>query len=212
MSSQSRIVMGVLIVVLAAASAAEGGSIWAKGFARTRRLYSDDTARNVGDSLTIVIEEEVKIENETTRKMDKSSSRSGKASGTVDLGNMVNWLKGRIWNLPNVDVSAAAANKFDGKAEFDDEKKITDKITVTVEDVLPNGNLVVIGKRERGIAGDKQTVQVSGIVRPSDINYTNEVSSKKVADFKMVYDGKGQESYFTRPGWLARIINWLNPE
>jgi len=211
MNCHSRILVGVSILLLAA-SVAEGGSIWAKGLARTRRLYSDDTARNVGDSLTILIEEEVKIENETTRKMDKSSARSGKGSGTVDLGNMVNWLKGRIWKLPNVDLSATAANKFDGKAEFEDEKKITDKITVTVEDVLPNGNLVVLGRRERGISGDKQTVRVSGIVRPSDIAFTNEVSSKKVADFKMVYEARGQENYFTRPGWLARILNWLNPE
>jgi flagellar L-ring protein precursor FlgH len=212
MNGHSRITVGVAMVLLAAAPAAEAGSIWAKGLARTRRLYSDDTARNVGDSLTIIIEEEVKIENETTRKMDKSSARSGKASGTVDLGNMVNWLKDRIWKLPNVDLSSTAANKFDGKAEFDDEKKITDKITVTVEDVLPNGNLVVIGRRERGVSGDKQTVQVSGIVRPSDIGFNNEVSSKKVADFRMIYEAKGQESYFTRPGWLARILNWLNPE
>ncbi|HUT02241.1 MAG TPA: flagellar basal body L-ring protein FlgH [Phycisphaerae bacterium] len=212
MNACSRILLGASMALLAASSVAEGGSVWAKGRNRTRHLYTDDSARNVGDSVTIVIEENPKIENETTRKMDKSSSRSGKASGTVDLGNMVNWLKGRIWNLPNVDLSSAAANKFDGKAEFDDEKKVTDKITVTVEDVLPNGNLLVLGKRERGIAGDKQTVQVSGIVRPSDVGFNNEVSSKKVADFKMVYKGKGQESHFTKPGWLARILNWLNPE
>jgi len=200
------------LAVLSLQAPARAGSVWAKGRSRTRRLYSDDIARNVGDSLTIVIEENSKIENETTRTMDKSSDRTHKASGTVDLGNMVNWLQGRIWNLPNVDVSSSASNKFDGKAEFDDEKKITDKITVTVEDVLPNGNLVVLGKRERGIAGDKQTVQVSGIVRPSDIGFVNEVSSKKVADFKMIYRGRGQENDFTKPGWLARILNWLSPE
>ena len=83
---------------------------------------------------------------------------------------------------------------------------------MTVEDVLPNGNLVVIGMRERVVDGDGQTVQTSGIVRPSDIAFDNTVSSKKVADFKMVYKSRGQDSLFTRPGWLARILNALNPE
>jgi len=212
MQTTARWTAAILAAALAVPCVAEAGSIWAKARRRTRKIYSDDTARNVGDNLTIVIEEETKIENETTRKMDKSSSRSGKGSGTVDLGNMVNWLKGRIWNLPNVDLNATASNKFDGKAEFDSDRKVTDKITVTVEDVLPNGNLVVLGKRERRIAGDSQIIQASGIVRPSDITFDNSVSSKKVAEFKIVYKGAGQENHFTKPGWLARILNWLNPE
>lgn len=198
--------------MLAATATARAGSIWAKGQKRAQKLYADDTARNVGDSLTILIEESSKIENETTRKLDKSANRTAKSGGTVDLGNMINWLQGRIWELPNIDVSASSTNKFDGKAEVETEKKVTDKITVTVEDVLPNGNLVVIGKRERVVDGDGQTVQTSGIVRPSDIAFDNTVSSKKVADFKMVYKSRGQDSLFTRPGWLARILNALNPE
>jgi flagellar L-ring protein precursor FlgH len=202
----------VATVLLAGIAAAQAGSIWAKGRKRAQKLYSDDTARNVGDSLTIVIEEVSKIENETTRKLDKSSNRTAKSAGSVDLGNMVNWLQGRIWNLPNIDVASSSSNKFDGKAEVETEKKVTDKITVTVEDVLPNGNLVVIGKRERVVDSDRQVILTSGIVRPSDIAFDNTVASKKVADFKMVYKSQGNDSRFTKPGWLARVLNALNPE
>jgi len=204
--------IGAVVTFCLLAGAAEGGSIWAKSRGRARKLYTDDTARKVGDSLTIVIEEQAKIENEVTRTMDKSSSRSAKSSGKFDLGNLVSWLEGRIFELPNVDVGATAANKFDGKAEFESDRKVSDKITVTVEDVLPNGSLVVLGKRERLVDGDKQIVQASGIVRPSDITFDNTVDSKKVADFKIVYKSAGQENHFTKPGWLARIVNALNPE
>jgi flagellar L-ring protein precursor FlgH len=205
-------ILAASISLLAASPPAKGGSIYARARAGAARLYSDDAARNTGDTLTIVIEEQSKIENETTRKLDKSNSRSAKASGTFDLGNMISWLEGHIWRLPNADINHQASNKFDGKGEYESEKKVTDKITVTVQDVLPNGNLVVLGQRERMIAGDKQTIQASGIVRPSDVNFSNEVSSKKVADFKIVYKNHGQESHFVNPGWLARILNWLNPE
>lgn len=206
--------MAVCAAVIAAlgAGTAEAGSIWAKARGRAEKIYTDDTARKVGDSLTIVIEEQTKIENEVTRKLDKSNSRSAKASGKFDLGNLVSWLEGRVFELPNADVSQTASNKFDGKAEYDSDRKVTDRVTVTVEDVLPNGNLVVLGKRERQMAGDKQIVQASGIVRPSDVAFDNSVSSKKVAEFKIVYKSAGQEDHFTSPNWLARILNWLNPE
>lgn len=200
------------IALLLGASVASGDSIYARARAGAARLYSDDAARNVGDTLTITIEEASKIENETTRMLDKSSSRSGKASGKVEIGNLLRCISGHVWRLPNLDFAHQASNKFDGKGEYESEKKVTDKITVTVQDVLPNGNLVVLGKRERMIAGDKQIIQASGIVRPSDVSFANEVSSKKVADFKIVYKNQGQESHFVNPGWLARIINWLNPE
>lgn len=191
---------------------AQAGSIWAKGQARARQLYADDTARKVGDSLTIVIEEESKIENQAERKMDKTTGRTNVSSGTVNFGNIFNGLKNKDWKLPSTNINVAATSDFDGKTQFDNERKVTDRITVTVEDVLPNGNLVVMGKRERLVDGDKQTVQASGIVRPSDVDFENLVSSKKVADFKMNYLSHGQETNFTNPGWWARIVNWLNPE
>ena len=212
MSIRTGIALVLAAALLADAPAARAGSIWAKGQKRTRQLYSDDTAHNVGDSLTIVISEQSKIENETTRKLEKSASRSGKASGTADLGNTINWLKNHVWKMPNVDFSHESANKFDGKAEFDSDRKVTDRMTVTVEDVLPNGNLVVLGKRERTVSGDKQVIEASGIVRPSDIAYDNTISSEKVAEFKMVYKSHGQENNFTSPNWFAKFLNWLNPE
>jgi len=209
----TRMIVATAVVTLAVAlPCAQAGSIWAKGQARSRQLYADDTARKVGDSLTILIEEESKIENQAERKMDKTTSRTNVSSGTVNFGNIISCLKNKTWTLPSTNINAAATSDFDGKTQFDNDRKVTDKITVTVEDVLPNGNLVVMGKRERLVDGDKQTVQTSGIVRPSDVGFDNSVSSKQVADFKMNYLSHGQESNFTNPGWLARIINWLNPE
>ena len=63
----------------------------------------------------------------------------------------------------------------------------------------------------REIAGDKQIIHVSGIIRPSDITFANTVGSGKVADFHVVYKGKGQEGRFTKPGWLGRFLNVINP-
>ena len=70
---------------------------------------------------------------------------------------------------------------------------------------------MVLGTRERDMYGDVEVIEISGIVRPSDINYFNIVSSGMIADFRMVYRHKGQENDVTNPGWLAHLLNIASP-
>ena len=68
--------------------------------------------------------------------------------------------------IPGMTMAATSDNQLSGQADYKDERKIEDRMTVVVEDVQPNGNLVIIGTRQRDIAHDKQTITISGIVRP----------------------------------------------
>ncbi len=200
-----------LAVALMWGSSLHAGSIWAKGHRRARAIYSDDTARDVGDILTIVIKEATKIENATNRKLDKNSTRSASTSGSFDPANIIGAVGEHVFDFPQLTVDATASTKFDGGADFDADRSMTDKVSVVVEDVLPNGNLVVLGTRTRNVAGDTLIIQVSGLVRPSDVSISNEVDSERVADFHIVYKTKGQENGFSNPGWLDRAVNFLNP-
>lgn len=201
----------VTCVVLALAAPADAGSIWAKGGARTQGIFADDTARQIGDVLTIIIEERSVIENETEREMEKNSERQATINSNLDLLNTVDRATGKLFNLKDLNLDIKAKTKFDGKADFDSDRKVVDAVTVVVEDVLPNGNLVVLGKRTREVSGDTQMIEISGVVRPSDITFSNTVSSKQVADFHVVYKTKGLENRFTKPGWLDQLLNYLNP-
>jgi flagellar L-ring protein precursor FlgH len=80
-----------------------------------------------------------------------------------------------------------------------------------VVDVLPNGNLVVMGTRNRQIAGDTQTIEISGIVRPSDITFANTVKSEQVADFHIVTRNSGVAAPYSRPGFLGGILDVIWP-
>jgi flagellar L-ring protein precursor FlgH len=116
-----------------------------------------------------------------------------------------------MFRLPSYQYSNSSGANLTGKADYKDEQTYEDSITVVVEDVMPNGNLLVLGKRTREVAGNIQTIQLSGIVRPSDIDEFNTVNSQRVANFHIVYATRGQENSFLRPGWLMRIWNLLNP-
>jgi flagellar L-ring protein precursor FlgH len=108
-------------------------------------------------------------------------------------------------------MSATSDNELKGKADYKDERSFTDSITVVVIDILPNGNLVVMGTRDRDIAGDIQTIEVSGIVRPSDVAFGNIVNSNRVANFRIVTKNGGIAAPFNRPGFLGRILDIIWP-
>jgi flagellar L-ring protein precursor FlgH len=113
--------------------------------------------------------------------------------------------------MPGFTMSAESTNELKSKADFKDERKYVDSVTVVVVDILPNRNLVIMGTRQRNIAGDIQTIEVSGIVRPSDIEFDNTVKSEQIADFRIVTKNTGIAAPYTKPGWLGRIFDILWP-
>ena len=200
------------ISVMVASAPTRAGSLWSASAHRTRNLFADDTARDVGDVLTIMIDEQSNVDNETTRDLERKSTRTAAMSGTADLKDLVSAVRGATaFRFPTVNYSQDGSTKFKGDVSLEDKRKATDQITVLVEDVLPNGNLVVLGTRHREIAGEMQTVQVSGVVRPSDISYSNTITSNRVADFRLVMKVDGEDTRLARPGWWDRIWNIISP-
>jgi len=200
--------MGMLLLV---SSVCHAGSIWAKANTSRRALHTDETARQIGDILTVIIDEHSEIDNETSRQMKKKSSRDGSITNDISLLGKIDALTGRLFNLTDMSLEMDAANEFDGSADFDSDRSVKDQITVTVQDVQPNGNLVVLGHIERKVSGDTQIVQVSGVVRPIDVTFGNTINSEQIANFQITYSHRGRENRFTGPGWFSRILNILNP-
>jgi flagellar L-ring protein FlgH len=193
--------MAAVFSVLFAASFAQGGSIWAKRDKNSRNPYADDTARNIGDVLTIKITETSKVDNKAKRDLQKDVTKSNTWDGKV----------GNFADFGEFGMSASSSNKLNGKADYKDERTFEDSITVTVIDVQPNGNLVVMGTHNRNIGGDTQIVEVSGIVRPSDILFDNTVKSTQVADFHLISKNGGVAAPYTKPGWIGSIFDFVWP-
>jgi len=188
-----------------------GDSIWAKGNRTTRMQPGDDVARDVGDIITIVINEKSVIANKINRNDEKKTERSANLGGRIDMGSMTAGLGKNVLDLPQASYGSQTNAKFQGKADYGSNRSLKDMITVTVEDVLPNGNMVIIGKRVREVAGDRQVIEVSGIIRPSDISFENTVDSDRVANFNIVHKTSGTDTAYATPGWLTRVINVINP-
>ncbi|MHC4524396.1 MAG: flagellar basal body L-ring protein FlgH [Planctomycetota bacterium] len=207
MKRHKRINYGLIIVVIMLmgyGSGAKAGSVWSKRGPNARDQYADDKANQIGDVLTIVISEAHKTDTKTKRSLERDSEREISFE-SEDI--MVD----TFHPIPDITVKTGSNKKLDGKSDYKDERKIEDRISVIVQDIHPNGNLVVIGSRTRDINGDKQVIQVSGIVRPSDVSFGNSIRSEQVANFKLVAISEGVSESYNNPGWLGKILDFLWP-
>jgi len=196
----------ILTFFLCLASGVKADSIWAKKDANAKDMYSDDVARKIGDVLTITINESSDMTNTSDRDMSKKTSRDQQFDGKIGIEDVVE-------SVPGVNFGAGTSytNEFESEAKNKNQRKFIDNVTVVVVDIMPNGNLVINGTTTRNISDDVQEIEVSGIVRPSDIDYSNTVDSKRIANFNIITKYKGAAAPYNKPGWLARILDFLWP-
>jgi len=208
MNKKAILLLSLIFLILCSTNCSKAGSIWAKREKNMKKLYADDVARQIGDILTVLISEASKVNNKAKRDLKKEVDKSTTFNGELGIGTPNHNLLPR---MPGFTMAAGSTNELKSKADFKDERSFADRITVVVVDVLPNGNLVVTGTRNRNIAGDIQTIELSGIVRPSDIASDNTVKSEQLADFRIITKNSGIAAPFNKPGWLGRIFDLFCP-
>ena len=163
-------------------------------------IFEDPRAHNVGDLLTIMLEEQ-------TAASKKSSTSTGKDSSY----NMATpTIAGRPLRPQGQDLfnnSFASAGEFSGDGSTTQSNSLKASITVTVVEVLANGNLMVRGEKVMTINQGDEFIRLSGIVRPVDISPTNTVSSAKIANAEIIVGGNGTVANAGKQGWLGRFFN-----
>lgn len=185
--------------VVARAERPSNGAIYS---ATAQPLFEDRRARNVGDLLTVTINEKLNA----VQKTNSSTSRTGNTA--IDVPTLKG-LPGK--SFLGAGVAATSENKFEGKGEASSNNLFEGSITVTVIDVLPNGHLVIAGEKQIGINRDVEGLRLSGVVQPSSIMAGNVVSSTQVADARVEYRGRGTINEAQSPGWLARFFLTVSP-
>jgi flagellar L-ring protein precursor FlgH len=164
-------------------------------------LFEDHRARTVGDTLMININEKLNA----SKKASSAANRAGAMDFVVpDIQLGSRGIKGG-------KLSATSKNDFEGKGDSAANNVFTGAITVTVIDVLPNGNLIVAGEKQIGINQGSEFVRLSGVVDPRFILAGNVVSSTQVADARLEYRGAGYIDEAQTMGWLSRVFLSVMP-
>ncbi|WP_189417504.1 flagellar basal body L-ring protein FlgH [Cellvibrio zantedeschiae] len=164
-------------------------------------LFGDRKAHFVGDILTITL-------NESTASK-KSANVSVKKDNTQTFNGGAGTLLGTNPTLGNMslDTNIAQNRKFGGNSGADQSNSLQGNITVTVAEIMPNGNLMVRGEKWITLNSGDEFIRISGIVRPDDVAPDNTVVSTRLANAKISYSGTGSLAESQNMGWLAKFFN-----
>ncbi|MBC7208303.1 MAG: flagellar basal body L-ring protein FlgH [Methyloversatilis sp.] len=171
------------------------GAIFQPG--AVRPLFEDRRARMVGDTLVINLSERT----QAAKKSSSSADRSQDIEVSVP----------RIAGVPlkgaqGIGVQANSENVFAGKGASSADNNFTGTITVTVIEVLPNGNLLVSGEKKVAINQGDEYIRFSGVVNPTQVTAANTVQSTQVADARIEYRATGYIDEAQVMGWLGRFF------
>ncbi len=159
-------------------------------------LFSDNKARHVGDTLTITINENAT----TTSKANTTTSKNENLNYGPGFGPLLH-------NIPTFGLTGSIGSNAAGSTNRTDN--LAASIAVTVTQVLPNGNLMIEGKRKVGMNAETQEITLTGIVRPQDIAYDNTIQSPLVADAQIKYGGRGPVGDKQHDGLISRVFKFL---
>jgi flagellar L-ring protein precursor FlgH len=181
------------------------GSLWHPVY-----LFSDRRARTVGDILTVVIEidDEAALRNRTQRARD--------ATEALDMSTLFGIpqeideiLPGDLSLGAGVDISSDSATLGAGQIARDEQIEL--KIAATVTDVLPNGNLAILGSQQVRVNYELRDLQIAGIIRRQDITRDNTIDYEKVAEARLVYGGRGQVYQLQQPRYGEQVLDIILP-
>lgn len=164
-------------------------------------LFEDRRPRAMGDILTIVLDEQVSA----SKNARTNASRNGSAS--LELAQLPDVLD----TLAEYGFDIAGASDFNGGGGAQANNSFTGTITVSVLEVMNNGNLRVRGEKQIGINQGTEFIRFSGVVNPRTITTQNTVPSTQVADARIEYVGDGYINEAQHMGWLQRFFLNISP-
>ena len=157
-----------------------------------RGLVNDAKASHIGDSITVLIVENSKAESTTEIDSIEASDNSvgaNNGSNTESLG-------------------IGTDSKYRNSGEVARTGKLVAKITVTIHEILPTGELRVKGEQNIQINDEVQEITLSGNIRPMDVNADNTILSTRIANAQITYKGEGYISD-DEPGVITQFFRWL---
>jgi len=174
------------------------GSIYQSGY--DTRLFEDQTAKRVGDIVTITLLERTQAKKADDLNTKKENTMTAEAPSI--FGFAASALTGQ-----STQTSLQSSKEFKGTGAADQSNSLSGNISVTVVDVLPNGNLSVRGEKRVTLNQGDEFIRLSGIIKPVDLSSANIITSDKVADVTIMYVGEGAMADASKMGWLARVLN-----
>ncbi|MFW6273416.1 MAG: flagellar basal body L-ring protein FlgH [Halanaerobium sp.] len=181
----------VLILIMIFSVTAGAESLYSD---ESSELYRDFPDYSEGDVITVFIEENADAVQSANTDASQDSSYNSEGGGLLDL-------------IPFIDFNYSDSETADGATQR--SGTLEADITTRIAEVYENGTFKIVGTKKVKINDEIQNIRLEGIVRAEDIDFDNEVSSKKVADAEIDYEGDGTVGDKQKPGILTKFFNYI---
>ncbi|MFP4017460.1 MAG: flagellar basal body L-ring protein FlgH [Halanaerobiales bacterium] len=187
-----RVLVFTLIVVMIYSVAAGATSLWSD---ESADIYKNkEVEYESGDVITVLIEESSDAIQSSNTDLSQQSSVDAGGSGFLDF-------------LSVFGLGYSDSDSSDGQTQRSGSIKAD--ITTMIVDVYDNGNFKIEGSKTIKVNGEEQIIKLSGIIRPEDIAEDNSISSKKLADASIEFEGQGVIAAKEEPNIFQKILNWI---
>jgi len=164
-------------------------SLWEDG----NSLVEDHKPSDVGDIVTVSVEEKTRAKDEANTDISKENASSASdGTGILDF-------------VSKLGFSTESSMEGDGSTERTHNLSTT--VTCLVTEIVSGGNLRLEGRKDIQVQGETMTLEITGIVRPVDIDPNNVVRSDRLANVSVSVEGIGTISDIQTPGILTKLFN-----
>ncbi|MBX3147622.1 MAG: flagellar basal body L-ring protein FlgH [Gemmatimonadales bacterium] len=161
--------------------------------------FSDRFPLRAGDLLTIVVDEATAASERVSTRASADRGQRAKLGIGIDPANRLG---------PAKDFSTGLESSSSDVGESGRRGQLTAVLTVRVLSIDANGIAAIEGSKNVVVDGRTQQVQLKGLVRAEDVSSRNLVSSSRIADAVITYNGK---KIGPRSGILGKILSILWP-
>ena len=202
-----KILFPIALVGIVPLIPASAKSLWANQ-QTARSAYSDRTASQAGDILTVFIDESTSLTGTQRRSQERSSDIASEVTQFL-FSPIASGFGTHNGETPATEISSSASSE--GGGTVTNRQTLRSQASVIIVDTLPNGNLVIEGTRAVTFSGQQYFAKLRGLVRPADIDRNNSIPSSAIADAHIEYISKGSLTNSEKQGWLSRTLDKINP-
>ncbi len=183
-------------------------SLWRSG---AKAFFKDHRAKEVGDILTVTLalDDSATLANETTR--DREDSEDVELADLLGYEDQLDVIFPGSIDSPGQIANFGNTHSTKGDGDIKRSEVISLQLAAVITQILPNGNLVVLGRQEVKVNEELRELMVTGVVRTSDIDTDNTIDHTKIAEMRVAYGGRGTLSDLQQPRWGMQMWDILFP-
>ena len=184
-----------------AADALPTGSIL--GNSMHMSLFQGQRQWRVGVIITVVLNESTQASRNSSLITERKATNDALSSSWTNSLLSPNGFWGDVRG--DIDLTKAEIGS-EGVGTAAQANALSGVITAMVAEVLPNGNLIVEGRKQLSLTEGAEFIQIRGVVRARDVQPDNTVSSMRMAQAQISYRGTGNLAESTQPGWITQLL------